>query len=104
MAGNRPVNSGEEVRDSKKMLASVLTTSWAYPKGIDIQLKHVEGCRNGGYDGDVMETMEKANPRTMTELEMCLRNILLTIGCKKECGVDKEISAGVLFRHSQNSQ
>jgi len=103
MAEIRAVNSREEVRNSRKMLASVLTTSWAMPKGMPMKLKHGEGCRNINNDELILRVVEKAKPATVTEFEMSLRSVLLTLGCN-ECGVDKTTSAGVLFRHSQSSE
>jgi len=103
MAEIRAVNSREEVRNSRKMLATVLTTSWAMPNGMPVKLKHVENCRHFNSDELILSVVDKARPATVTEFEMCLRGVLLTLGCNN-CGVDKTTSAGVLFRHSQNSE
>jgi len=100
---NQAQNSREEVRDDGKLLATVLTRSWALPNGMQIKLSHTEGCRNAGNDALIMNVIEKANPMTITEFEIGLQATMLTIGCENY-GVDKTRSAGVLFRHSQNSE
>jgi len=91
------------VRDDGKLLATVLTRSWALPNGMQIKLRHKEGCRNAGNDALIMNVIEKANPVTITEFEIGLRATMLTIGCE-DCGVDKTTLVGVLFRHSQNPE
>jgi len=103
MAENRATNSREEVRNSRKMLATVLTTSWAMPNGLPVKLRHVEGCNNRYNDALIMRVVERTKPATVTEFEISVRSSLLTIGCDG-CGIDKTTSAGVLFRHSQHSE
>jgi len=103
MAEMRAVNSREEVRNSRRMLVTVLTTSWAMPNGMPIKLRHVRGCRNSNNEEIILRVVERARPATVTEYEMSLKSVLLTLGCTN-CGVDKTTSAGVLFRHSKNSE
>jgi len=90
---------------SGKILASVLTRSWAIPDGMKFEIVHEEGCRGRVYDSElVMSVVEAVSPRTVTELEVCVGTVMKTVGCGKGCGINKTTSAGVLFRHSQNSE
>ena len=91
---------------SGKILASVITRSWAIPDGMKFEIEHERGCRGGStYTSEmVMGVVKNVGPRTVTELEVCVGTVLKTVGCGNGCGINKTTSAGVLFRHSQDSE
>jgi len=51
-----------------------------------------------------MSVVGKADLKVVSELEMVLKGVMITIGCCNGCGIDKEQSAGILFEHLQNSE
>jgi len=103
MEEERTLNSREEVRKSEKMLAKVLTTLWALPNGVQIKLRHSEKCSNENNDHLILDVVERSGPVTVAEFEVSLRCAMLTLGCIR-CEVNKGTSAGIVFRHSQNSE
>ena len=94
----------EEIGKDGALVRRVVMTSYALPSGLPIRFKHEEGCLNGGKNEEIMKVVEMADPKVVSELEMVLKGVMITIGCGNSCGIDKEQSAGILFEHSQDSE
>jgi len=93
----------EDIGKDGCLVRRVVMTSYALPMEITIRLKHKNGCKNAGENEGIMSMVERANPKVVSELEIVLKGIMMTIGCNG-CGVDKEESAGVLFDHSKDDE
>ena len=94
----------EEIGKDGALVRRVVMTSYALPSGLPIVLKHDRACLNGDRNEDIMSVIEKANPKVISELEMVLKGVMITIKCCDGCGIDKGQSAGILFEHSQDSE
>jgi len=79
-------------------------TSYALPSGLPIRLKHNVVCLNGDKNEEIMSVVEMADPKVVSEVEMVLKGVMMTIGCCNGCGIDKAQSAGIVFEHSQDSE
>ena len=98
------IGKREEIGKDGALVRRVRMTEYALPSGLPIKLKHDEMCLNGDKDEKIMGVIEKANPKVISELEMALKVVIITIGCYNGCGIDKEQSAGILFEHSQDTE
>jgi len=94
----------EEIEKDGALVRRVVMTSYALPSGLQIGLKHDRRCLNKDKNEDIMSVVEKADPKVVSELEMVLKGVMITIGCCNGCGIDKEQFAGILFEHSQDSE
>ena len=93
----------EEIGRIRCLVRRVVMTSYALPMGLTVRLRHANGCRNREEDERIMGLVERANPKVVSELEMVMKGIMMTIGYN-DYEVDKEESAVVLFEHSQDDK
>jgi len=101
--GKGRMGKREEIERDGCLVRRVVLTLYALPMGLTIRMKHVDGSKKAKEDEGIMSLVERANLKVVSELEMVLKRIMITIGYNG-CGVDKEESAGVLFDHSQDDE
>jgi len=94
----------EEIGKDGALVRRVVMTSYTLLSGLPIRLIYDEMYLNRDKNEKIMSVVEKANPKVVSELEMVLKGVMMTIGCCNSCGIDKEQSAGILFEHSQNTE
>src|SRR5437588_4537505 len=83
------------------LLTRMKDTSYAVPKGLVFRFVHSVGCKNVNRDGDFNRFIEMAEPKNVSGLNTVVRGLLGMVGCDG-CEIDKESSAGILFKkHSQ---
>src|SRR5207302_7529240 len=84
------------------LLTRMRDTSYAVPKGLIFRFVHSVGCENVDRDGDYNRFIEKAEPKNVSGLLAVVRGLFGMMGCEG-CEIDKDCSAGILFKkHSQN--
>lgn len=90
--------------DGKKLLVRTSIESNMVPEGFPIIITHVGNCDNGEIDGKVVESVMKAKPKTVNELEIVTKALLAHAGCNNLCKIEKENTAGIVYKdHSDNS-
>jgi len=89
----------EEIGKDGALVRGVVMTSYALPLGLPIELKHVENCFNKDKNEEIMKVVGMADPKVISELEMVLKAVMITIAYSNDCGVNKELSGGILFEH-----
>jgi len=94
----------EEIGKDRALVRRVVMTSYALLSGLPIRLKHSEMCLNEAKSEEIMRVVEMAGLKVVSELEMVLKGVMMTIGCCNSCGIDKEQCAGILFEHSQDTE
>ena len=94
----------EEIGKDSALVRRVVMTSYALPSGLPIELKYDENCFNKDENEEIMKVVGMADLKVISELEMVLKGVVITIGCGNGCGVNKEQSAGILFEYSQDTE
>jgi len=86
------IGKREEIGKDGALVRRVVMISYALPSELPIRLKHDEMCLKGEKNEEIMSVVEMANPKVISELEMVLKGVMITIGYCNGCGIDKEQS------------
>ena len=90
--------------EGKKLLVRVSTKSYMVPEGFPVIITHVGNCGNGEIDGKLVESVMRAKPSTVNELEVATKAVLAHAGCNSMCKIEKGNTAGIVYKdHSDNS-
>src|SRR5437899_12764333 len=85
------------------LLTRMKDTSYAVPKGMIFRFVHSVGCKNIDKDGDYNRFIEKAEPKNVSGLLVVVRGLFGMMGYEG-CEIDKDCSAGILFKeHSRET-
>ena len=85
------------------LLKRAVLQSYVIPEGITFGITHTAGCSNSDRNDEILQAVEKTNPKVMIEFEFALKGVMITIGCN-ECGIDKNQTSGLLMEnHSEGS-
>jgi len=98
--GNKEIVGAAE--NGPKLIRRMLVTSYVIPDGQVWRFKHQGGCTNEGKDEMWNRAIQEGAPKTISELNTILRLHFGMSGCE-ECNVDKELTVGILFDHSQDT-
>lgn len=62
------------------LLKRAVLRSYVIPEGITFGITHAAGCRNSERNDEILQAVEKTNPRVMMEFEFTLKGVMITIG------------------------
>jgi len=103
---NHPVEGSNEIvgaaENGPKLIRRMLVTSYVIPDGQIWRFKHQDGCTNEGKDEMWNRAIQEGAAKTISELNTILRLLFGMSGCEG-CSVDKELTVGILFDHSQDT-
>ena len=90
--------------EGKELLVRTSTKSYMVPEGFPVIITDVGDCDNEKIDGKLVESVMRAKPRTVNELEIATKAVLAHAGCDSLCKIEKGNTAGIVYtNHSDNS-
>ena len=93
----------ESMERNMGLLKRAVLPSYMIPEGITFGITHTTGCRNSNRNYEILQAVEKTNPKVMMEFEFPLKGVMITIGCN-ECGINKNQTSGLFVEnHSMTS-
>ena len=88
----------ESMEKDMGLLKETVLRSYVIPEGISFGITHTARCRNSNRNDEILQAVEKTNPKVMMEFEFALKGVMITIECN-ECGIDKTQTSRLLMEN-----